>query len=92
MKLSNRGPDDDLGKKNITIPGIGNGNLKVSFSVTNSYRTYYVEVSGLPGQTIPSLPLEVDEGNVCNRFSSHSHPLYIPDIGTGTIEIKKAFY
>jgi len=88
VALSNLGPSDDQGTGNISIPGTGNGHVKVYFHIA-TVKEYGATVSDIPGQTEVSPATRLSEAAVCNSESHQSGFLYIQGIGSGSLAMTK---
>ena len=89
VALFNINPSDDRGEANITILGIGRGQVVVKFHIASD-RTYKASISNFPGQTGESKSnYDMTEGVVCGQSIHPTASIDIPGIGSGSITMTK---
>jgi len=88
VPMVNTGPGVDHAEANYPIPGIGTAHLTIDYKA-QPQASYYVQVSGLPGQTGPSDIFPQFGVNVCqgNQGNGVHADAPIPGIGDGFINM-----
>ena len=76
-----------LGNADINIPGIGSGHVNIDIQVNDqsAFGLVILNIQGNSGSA--GFPMSVTD--YCTSGNSHSKPISIPGIGTGTVSITK---